>query len=93
MTNYYRTRQVNFDLEKDLPREYNPRLPKLLVIPTADPAIPLSLSANVEKDFKGIEVIKLEGLCGHWVQLEKPAEVEKVVGEWVEKQVTKGWTV
>lgn len=93
MTNYYRNRQVNFDLEKDLPREYNPSLPKLLIIPTADPAIPLSLSANVEKDFKGIEVVKLEGLCGHWVQLERPAEVEKVVGEWVEKQVAKGWIV
>ena len=90
--NYYRTRPINFPLEKDLPQEYSPSMPKLLVIPTADPAIPLSMSANVEKEFKGIEVVKLEGLCGHWAQLEKPAEVEMIVGEWVEKQVVKGWT-
>ncbi|KAF8609743.1 alpha/beta-hydrolase [Ceratobasidium sp. AG-I] len=93
MLNYYKTREINHPLDKELPQEYSPNLPKLLVIPVADPAIPLSMSANVEKDFKGIEVVKLEGLCGHWVQLEKPAEVEKIVGEWVEKQVAKGWTV
>lgn len=46
----------------------------------------------MEKEFKGIEVAKLEGLCGHSVLPERSAETEKAVGEWVEKQVAKGWT-
>jgi soluble epoxide hydrolase/lipid-phosphate phosphatase len=90
MLNYYRNRKFNYEFEKDLPQDYRPEMPKLLVIPTADPAIPTHLSANAEKDFQNIEVVRLDGLCGHWVQLEKPSEVEKVVGEWVERTVAKG---
>jgi len=89
--NYYRNRKFNYELEKDLPQDYRPEMPKLLVIPKADPAIPPHLSANAEKDFSNIEVIRLDGICGHWVQLEKPSEIEGVVGEWVERMTAKGW--
>lgn len=91
MLNYYKTNRINFELEKGLPQEYRPEMPKLLVIPIADPALPLSMFADAEKKFKTIEVVRLEGLCGHWVQLERPGEIEKIVGEWVEKQAAKGW--
>lgn len=92
MLNYYKTNRINFELEKDLPREYRPEMPKLLVIPSADPALPLSMFANAEKDFKSIEVVRLDGICGHWVQLERPEEVENIIGEWVERQAVKGWS-
>ena len=91
MINHYQTRDINFPLLKDFPRDYRPDMPKLLVLPTEDPILPLSLSANAEKEFKKLEVVRLEGRCGHWLQLEKPEEVEKIVGEWVEKQAAKGW--
>jgi pimeloyl-ACP methyl ester carboxylesterase len=93
MLNYYRTRKINHELEKDLPRDVRPDMPKLMVIPTADPALPAALSAHAERQLKAAEVVWLEGLCGHWVQLEKPQEVEKTVGEWVERMVSKGWAV
>lgn len=91
MINHYRTRDINFPTLKDFPHEFRPDMPKLLVLPSEDPILPLSLSENVEKEFKKMEVVRLEGPCGHWVQLEKPEEVERVVGEWVEKQAAKGW--
>ncbi|KAG9120457.1 hypothetical protein FRC07_004044 [Ceratobasidium sp. 392] len=91
MLNYYRTRKFNYELEKDLPQEYRPEMPKLQILPNADPAIPPHISANLEKEFQNIEVVRLEGLCGHWVQLERPEEIEKIVGEWVERMSAKGW--
>jgi soluble epoxide hydrolase/lipid-phosphate phosphatase len=91
MLNYYRNRKINFEHEKDLPQDYRPEMPKLLVIPTANPVVPPHLSANAKKDFDNVEVVRLDGVCGHWVQLEQPAEVEKVVGEWVERMAAKGW--
>ncbi|CAE6449717.1 unnamed protein product, partial [Rhizoctonia solani] len=92
MLNYYRTRKINYELEKDLPQDVRPDIPKLMVIPSADPAIPAALSVHAEKKLKNVEVNWLEGLCGHWVQLEQPQEVEKIVGEWVERFTAKDWT-
>ncbi|CAE6419337.1 unnamed protein product [Rhizoctonia solani] len=91
MLNYYRTREINYELEKDLPQDMRPDMPKLMVVPSADPAIPAALSVRAEKQLKNIEVVWLEGLCGHWVQLERPQEIEKIVGEWVERFTKKGW--
>ncbi|KAG8716736.1 hypothetical protein FRC09_015305 [Ceratobasidium sp. 395] len=91
MLNYYKTQKANFELDKDLPPVFRPELPKLLVIPNTDPALPnVHLFAEEDKA-NDTEVVPLEGLCGHWVQLEQPAEVEKVVGEWVERMNAKGW--
>ncbi|KAG8705664.1 hypothetical protein FRC09_002821 [Ceratobasidium sp. 395] len=92
MLNYYRNRKFNYETEKDLPQDYRPEMPKLLILPNADPAIPLSMSTNIEKEFQNIEVVRLEGSCGHWVQLERPVEIENVVGEWVERMTTKQWS-
>ncbi|KAG9095795.1 hypothetical protein FS749_009751, partial [Ceratobasidium sp. UAMH 11750] len=91
MLNYYRTRQINYELEKTLPQPYRPEMPKLLVIPTRDIALPTEIFANSETDFENIEVVRFDELCGHWVQLEMAAETEKVVGEWVERMAAKGW--
>ncbi|CUA73981.1 hypothetical protein RSOLAG22IIIB_01502 [Rhizoctonia solani] len=93
MLNYYRTREINYELEKDLPQDVRPDIPKLMVIPSADPAIPKGFSKSVVEQLKNIEIAWLEGLCGHWVQLERPQEIEKIVGEWVEQSAKKGWVV
>ncbi|CAE6395102.1 unnamed protein product [Rhizoctonia solani] len=93
MLNYYRTRKINHEFEKDLPQDIRPDIPKLMVVPSADPAIPAALSVRAEKQLKNIEVAWLEGLCGHWVQLERPQEVERIVGEWVERFAKKDWVV
>ncbi|KAG8719923.1 hypothetical protein FRC08_001644 [Ceratobasidium sp. 394] len=82
--------EVNYELDKNLPQEFRPDIPKLLVVPNADPALPNQRFANEEKA-PDVELVRLEGLCGHWVQLERPAEVEKIVGDWVERMAAKGW--
>ncbi|CAE6395085.1 unnamed protein product [Rhizoctonia solani] len=92
MLNYYRTTQINYELEKDLPQEFRPDMPKLLVLPTEDPALPVEMLAQVGQGTKGVDILWLEG-AGHWVMLERPQEVERMVGEWVEKMNVKGWIV
>ncbi|CAE6440951.1 unnamed protein product [Rhizoctonia solani] len=92
MLNYYRTNQINYELEKNLPQEFRPDMPKLLVLPTADPALPAEILAQAGQGIKGVELAWLEG-AGHWVMLERPQELEKLVGEWVEKMVTQGWNL
>ncbi|QRW17232.1 alpha/beta hydrolase family protein [Rhizoctonia solani] len=91
MLNYYRTRKINHELEKDLPQDIRPDIPKLMVIPSADSAVPATMSASAEKNLKNAEIAWIEGLCGHWVQLERPEESERIVGEWVERFAAKDW--
>ncbi|KAG8775224.1 hypothetical protein FRC12_001600 [Ceratobasidium sp. 428] len=90
MLNYYRTQKVNFEPDKNLPPVFRPDIPKLLVMPNADPALPDFLAAEEDKA-ENIEVVRLEGLCGHWVQLEQPAKIEEIIGDWVERMNAKGW--
>ncbi|QRW19095.1 alpha/beta hydrolase family protein [Rhizoctonia solani] len=92
MLNYYRTTQINYELEKDLPQEFRPDMPKLLILPTADPALPADILAQAQQGAKGVEIVWLEG-AGHWLMLERPQEVESLVGEWVEKMVAQDWTI
>ncbi|QRV94621.1 alpha/beta hydrolase family protein [Ceratobasidium sp. AG-Ba] len=85
MLNYYRNQIANYEHDKDLDTEHlQLDMPKLLVLPNADPALPLSLF-DQEGKFPNIQIVYLEGLCGHWVQLEQPQEIENIVGEWVER--------
>ncbi|CAE6449408.1 unnamed protein product [Rhizoctonia solani] len=92
MLNYYRTNQINHELEKNLPQNFRPDMPKLLVLPTADPALPAEMLAQAGQGTKGTQIAWLEG-AGHWVMLEQPEEVERLVGEWVERMAAKEWTV
>ncbi|GAB1527950.1 hypothetical protein RhiTH_011139 [Rhizoctonia solani] len=87
MLNYYRVGQINYEAEKDLPHDIRPDLPKLIVTPSADPFLPPAVTQYAQTLIKNVEVAWLDGLCGHWVQLEKPQEIEKIVGEWVEKTI------
>ncbi|KAH7344732.1 Alpha/Beta hydrolase protein [Rhizoctonia solani] len=92
MLNYYRTNQINHELEKNLPQEFRPDMPKLLVLPTADPALPAEILAQAGQGTKETHIAWLEG-AGHWVMLERPQEVERLVGEWVERMAAKDWAV
>ncbi|KAF8685518.1 Ndr family [Rhizoctonia solani] len=85
MLNYYRVGQINYEAEKGLPHDVRPDLPKLIVTPSADPFLPPAVTQYAQTLLKNVDVVWLDGLCGHWVQLEKPQEIEKIVGEWVEK--------
>lgn len=84
MLNYYRARQVNYEAEKDLPLDLSPDLPKLMIMPLADTFLPPSLVGGVLEKLKNVKVVWLEGPCGHWVQLERPREIEEIIGQWVE---------
>ncbi|KAF8707976.1 Ndr family, partial [Rhizoctonia solani] len=92
MLNYYRTTQINYELEKDLPQEFRPDMPKLLILPTADPALPADILAQARQGAKGVEIVWLEG-AGHWLMLERPQEIESLIGDWIEKMVAQDWTV
>ncbi|CEL62397.1 hypothetical protein RSOLAG1IB_10438 [Rhizoctonia solani AG-1 IB] len=87
MLNYYHTPQVNYEGEKDLPLDLRPDLPKLMIMPSADPFLPRSMTEAVLDKLKNAKVVWLEGTCGHWVQLERPREIEEIIGEWVEELV------
>jgi pimeloyl-ACP methyl ester carboxylesterase len=87
MLNYYRVWQINYETEKDLPHDLRPDLPKLMVTPSADPFIPAQVTQYAQTLLKNVETAWLNGPCGHWVQLERPQEIEKIVGEWVERLV------
>ncbi|CAE6398434.1 unnamed protein product [Rhizoctonia solani] len=87
MLNYYRVGQINYEAEKGLPHDVRPDLPKLIVTPSADPFLPPAVTQYAQTLLKNVDVVWLDGLCGHWVQLEKPQEIEKIVGEWVEKTI------
>ncbi|GAB1527786.1 hypothetical protein RhiTH_010974 [Rhizoctonia solani] len=81
MLNYYRVGQINYEAEKGLPHDVRPDLPKLIVTPSADPFLPPAVTQYAQTLLKNVDVVWLDGLCGHWVQLEKPQEIEKIVGD------------
>lgn len=91
MLNYYRNQTANYEYDKDLDTEnIQLDMPKLVILPNADPVLPLNRFEQ-EGKFPNIKIVYLEGLCGHWVQLEQPEEIEKIVGEWIQEMAEKGW--
>ncbi|QRV80125.1 alpha/beta hydrolase family protein [Ceratobasidium sp. AG-Ba] len=91
MLNYYRNQEASYEHDKNLSTEQlQLDMPKLLVIPNADPCVPVQMFEH-ENQMKNLELARLDGLCGHWVQLEQPDVVERIVGDWVEKMSAKGW--
>ncbi|KNC96284.1 uncharacterized protein SPPG_08436 [Spizellomyces punctatus DAOM BR117] len=79
--NYYRTRRVNFDDERDCPREVSHQA--LMIVATADPALPVSMARKMNKYVKNMELKTIE--AAHWVQMERTAELNEMLAEWLSK--------
>ncbi|ELU41037.1 alpha/beta hydrolase family domain-containing protein [Rhizoctonia solani AG-1 IA] len=87
MLNYYRVYKTNYEVEKILPLKLRPDLPKLMVVPRNDPFIPPSFTEAIVEHLENYEISWLDGRCGHWAQLEKPQDIERIVGEWIIEKI------
>ncbi|KAK3996080.1 putative epoxide hydrolase [Cladorrhinum sp. PSN332] len=81
--NWYRTWEVNFDEERELVEQGRLKIaqPALIVTASRDIALPPAMAAGMDKwcdklTRRGVE-------CSHWAIWEKPAEVNKWVGEFL----------
>ncbi|BFY97646.1 hypothetical protein BsWGS_00686 [Bradybaena similaris] len=81
--NYYRaifrhsTEKATYDLEYEMP--------VLLIWGCKDMALDIALPDTVEKETRKIEVKRILD-AGHFVQVDAPAEVNKLMREWLNKQ-------
>ena len=77
--NWYRNLDRNWHLLADA----HPiiRQPALMIYGDRDP---IQRSANLEDFVPNVDVVSLD--CGHWIQQEKPDEVNAVLLEWLRRQ-------
>ncbi|KAI9008114.1 Alpha/Beta hydrolase protein [Gaertneriomyces semiglobifer] len=77
--NYYRTRRINFDDERGLPGRVDH--PALMVVATADPALPVSMAQKMHKYVPNVVTKQVE--AGHWVQMEQSDALNKILVDWL----------
>ncbi|MEG8181208.1 alpha/beta hydrolase [Nocardia terpenica] len=73
-----------FDLEPQLPTI---NCPTLVLVGRHDPQCPLPNSERIAAAIPGAELVVFER-SGHYPYLEEPGLFERVVGEWIEEQLT-----
>ncbi|TPX35349.1 hypothetical protein SmJEL517_g02269 [Synchytrium microbalum] len=83
--NWYRTREINYKDELVLPKNLD--LECLMVIATQDPALPPSMAKNMSKYVKNCTYKTVE--AAHWMGAEQPAQLNAILGEWLDVIKTK----
>ncbi|KAI9760979.1 MAG: hypothetical protein M4579_001355 [Chaenotheca gracillima] len=79
--NWYRTRRQNFEDEKDMDPKTTFDLPFLFVQATDDAALPPAMSQAMPHFFSNMT--KKEVAAGHWVNWQKPEEINAILKEWI----------
>jgi soluble epoxide hydrolase/lipid-phosphate phosphatase len=83
--NWYRTRKLNYEDELVFAKRdkvHRFPMPAMLVMATEDIALPPSLAEAQAKFFEGgLRKVTVE--ASHWVAVEKPDEVNRLIGEFV----------
>ncbi|KAL8387955.1 hypothetical protein RB595_009552 [Gaeumannomyces hyphopodioides] len=85
-TNWYRSRKVNFDEDRELyarGKDHKIQTPALFILATRDAALPEAMSAGMEAHFENLTRGRVE--ASHWALTETPAEVNKQIEEFVER--------
>ncbi|KAL5614644.1 hypothetical protein BROUX41_004742 [Berkeleyomyces rouxiae] len=82
--NWYRTRRINFDDERALPRDRVFDIPALFVQALNDVAIRPEMSLGMDKHFSNLTRAKTE--AGHWALLQAPQEVNECIERWLRDQ-------
>ena len=87
--NWYRTRKVNFDEDRERPQKMLPAMPYKILCPTADPTSPVSTTEKTAKHYPKETplVIQEMPMAGHWAMLEGPDQVVQSVLSWMNNDV------
>ncbi|RKO92037.1 Alpha/Beta hydrolase protein [Blyttiomyces helicus] len=81
--NYYRTRKVNFDDERDVARTVDHQaLMATQVIATQDYTLPPSMAKKMARRVPNAVFKYVE--AGHWVAMEKADELNVIIGDWLD---------
>ncbi|KAI0400838.1 Alpha/Beta hydrolase protein [Xylaria palmicola] len=82
--NWYRTRELNADDEEVLAADgFRFPMPAMLLMADKDEALPPWMAMGQEQHFAaGLKLETLAG-CSHWAMIQKPAEVNKHIGDFV----------
>ncbi|KAG6012251.1 hypothetical protein E4U54_007641 [Claviceps lovelessii] len=82
--NWYRTSRINYDEERQLAADFRQLdVPALFIAATDDAALPLSLSAGMERHFA--QLTRGEVDSSHWALIEASAEVNAQIVAWLAK--------
>ncbi|KAI8634980.1 Alpha/Beta hydrolase protein [Xylariaceae sp. FL1651] len=82
--NWYRTRLLNVEDEIELAKDnFKFPMPAMLLMAEKDAALPPWMAQGQEQHFAaGLKMATLED-CSHWAMIQKPAEVNKYIGEFI----------
>lgn len=88
--NWYRTRKVNWEDEKDLPAERRKTIkqPTLYILATKDGILTREMSKGMERSIPNLTRGEVPG--SHWALWHTPAEVNAIVKDWIEGVVLGG---
>ncbi|KAM3454630.1 hypothetical protein MY3296_002871 [Beauveria thailandica] len=86
--NWYRTRKLNFEADRELATEGRGKVPvpSLFIAASRDAALPPALSSSMDEQFE--DLTKAEVDASHWALVEKADEVNSIVNEWLEKKAS-----
>ncbi|KAI8820633.1 Alpha/Beta hydrolase protein [Fimicolochytrium jonesii] len=79
--NFYRTRKINFEDEKGLPKDL--KLNAMLVYASDDPAFPEKQIKTTSPNIKNFETHRVE--AGHFVQVEGTDHLNAILGDWLDR--------
>ena len=82
--NWYRNFTRNWERSADLPRTID-HIPCLMVMAEHDVVLPPSLCDRMHEQIADLEKVLIKG-SGHWTQQEKPAEVNALLIDWMNRR-------
>ena len=84
--NWYRNFTSNWTRSQGVDQQV--RVPSLMVMAEKDAVLPPSAADGMEAFVPDLEKALIKG-SGHWTQQEKPEEVNRVIGDWLDRRFPK----
>jgi len=84
--NWYRNFTRNWTRSQGVDQQV--RVPSLMVMAEKDAVLPPSAADGMEAFVPDLEKALIKG-SGHWTQQEKPEEVNRVIGDWLDRRFPK----
>ncbi len=85
--NYYRNLDENWEILGKVP-EYKVNCPSLMISAANDVVLPPSMTNGMERFVPDLEKHIIPD-CGHWTQQEKPAELNALIIDWLDRRFGK----
>lgn len=83
--NWYRTRELNHDLDQDLVDKGKVPMPALFIAASKDIALPPAMSIGMEEHFEDLSRGEVDAT--HWALWQAADEVNRIVDEWLDKKL------